>query len=85
MKVEFKVHGVSRSRANVSTEVDGEAMTASVSCLEVELVTTNIRSGNLTLRLVGSQIKEAEDLFKQDAVIVADFDLPYEEEKKDAA
>jgi len=80
MKIEFRVHGVSRSRANVPTEVDGEMMTASVPCLEVELVTTNTRSGNLTLRLVGAQIADGEELFKQDAVITADFDLPYEDE-----
>lgn len=73
MNIDFKVHGVSKGNANVPTEVDGEPMTATVPCLEVELVTTSPRSGNLTLRLVGDAMKSGADLFKQDAVLTATF------------
>ena len=73
MNVEFKVHGVSNGSTNVATVVDGEDITASVPCLEVELVTTSDRSGNLTLRFVGSSIAEARELFGKDAVLTASF------------
>ncbi len=73
MNVEFKVHGVANAYTNVATEVDGEAISASVPCLEVELVTTSVRSGNLTLRFVGASIAEARELFSADAVLVASF------------
>ena len=73
MKVDFLVHTVSNQSANVPTEVDGEAMNASVPCLEVELVTKLERHGTLTLRFVGGGIAEAKELFKPDAYITADF------------
>lgn len=73
MNVEFRVHGVSNGNANVRTEVDGEPITATVSCLEVELVTIAERSGSLTLRFVGSAMEEAKALFVQDAKLTATF------------
>ena len=74
MKVEFKVHGVSKGQANVRTEVDGEPITASVPCLEVEMTTVAERSGSLTLRFVGSAMEEARELFQPDAVLTANFE-----------
>lgn len=74
MKIDFKVHGVSKGNANVRTEVDGEAMTATVPCTEVELVTLSERSGNLTLRLVGDAMARAAELFKQDTIVTATFE-----------
>lgn len=73
MNVDFRVHGVAKGSANVRTEVDGETLTASVPALEVELVTVSDRSGNLTLRFVGSSIEAAAELFKPDAEISATF------------
>lgn len=74
MKVDFKVHGVAAGYANVRTEVDGEALTASVPCLEVELVTMSERSGSLTLRFVGSAMEEAKEMFSADKVLSATFE-----------
>jgi hypothetical protein len=74
MKVEYKVHGVAKGMANVPTEVDGEPITASVPCLEVELVTVSQRHGNQTLRFIGSQMAEAEELYKPDAEIMVTFE-----------
>jgi len=74
MKVDFRVHGIGNGNANVRTEVEGESITATVPCLEVELVTTSERSGNLTLRFVGSSIEEARKLFARDAVLTATFE-----------
>lgn len=73
MNVEFKVHGVANGNANVRTEVDGEPITATVPCLEVELVTVAERSGSLTLRFVGSAIEDARKLFAKDAQLTATF------------
>lgn len=75
MKVDFKVHGVAEGRANVPTDVDGETVIATVPCLEVELVTTSERNGNLTLRFVGSSIDAARALFTRDAAIAATFEV----------
>jgi hypothetical protein len=72
MKVEFKVHGIAKGTANVKTEVDGEALTASVPCVEVELVTVSERSGSLTLRFVGSAMEEAVAKFTPDSVHIWD-------------
>jgi hypothetical protein len=84
MKVNFKVHGVSKGFANARTEIDGETITASVPCLEVELTTVAERSGSLTLRFVGSSMEQAAELFKQDALLSADFvgEKDYSAEKK---
>jgi hypothetical protein len=73
MKVDFKVHGVSKGFANARTEIDGETITASVPCTEVELTTVAERSGSLTLRFVGSAMGQAEELFKKDALVSAEF------------
>src|SRR5690349_2642170 len=73
MDVEFVVHSVAQAQANVQTQVDGETMTAQVPCIEVELATVAERSGTLTLRLVGSGMAAAKDLFKPDAKITATF------------
>lgn len=73
MKFDFKVHGVASGQANVRTEVDGEPMTATVPCLEVELVTASERNGNLVLRIVGSSLSEAVALFAKDALIEGEF------------
>jgi len=76
MKVEFRVHGVSKGSANVQTEVDGEMLNASVPCAEVELVTVGGRSGSLTLRFVGAAMQEALDKFTPDSVHVWDLGEP---------
>lgn len=73
MKVGFRVHTVAESRANARTEVEGEMLTASIPCLEVELVTIQERSGTLTLRFVGSAMEDARKMFTADKVIYADF------------
>ncbi len=72
MKVEFKVHGISKGTATVKTEVDGEEVTASLPSLEVELVSVKQRHGNIVLRFVGQEMAEAQDKFKQDGVHVWD-------------
>lgn len=68
MKVEFKVHGIAKGAANVRTDVDGEMLTASVPCVEVELVTVSERSGSLTLRFVGASMEEALKRFTPDSI-----------------
>lgn len=73
MKVEFRVHTVAISSANVKAEIEGETITASAPALEVELVTLSERSGTLTLRFIGDAMNDAKELFKQDAYITADF------------
>ncbi len=73
MKVEFKVHGVAQGTANIRTEIEGEMLTASVPCLEVELVTVAERSGSLTLRFVGAAIEEAKEIYVKDAVLTGTF------------
>lgn len=74
MRVEHRVHGVSSGRANVPTEVDGEQLTASVECLEVELVSKGDRHGNQTLRFTGSAMQEAKELFTPDRVIYTTYE-----------
>lgn len=73
MNVEFRVHTVAEARANARTEVDGETLTASIPCLEVELTTVQERSGTLTLRFVGSAMEDARKLFAADKIFHADF------------
>lgn len=82
MKVDFKVHGVSSGFANARTDVDGETITASIPCTEVELTTVAERSGSLTLRFVGSAMEQAKQLFKPDALVSADFTSSAPAEKK---
>ena len=82
MKVEFKVHGTSMGNANMRADVDGETLTGTVPCFEVELTTVAERSGTLTLRFVGSSIDGAKELFSKDAMITADFSSQKKEEKK---
>ena len=81
MKVDFRVHGVASSFANVKTEVDGEQLNASVPSLEVELVTVSERNGNLTLRFVGGGIEDAKKLFQPNAVVSAEFSAAAYEKK----
>lgn len=59
MQVQFRVHGVSNGSTAVETEVDGQKMTATVACVEVELVTVSQRHGSLTLRFVGAEREAA--------------------------
>lgn len=82
MKVDFKVHGVSRGSANTQHEEDGEVITATLPCLEVELTTVAQRSGSLTLRFVGSAIEQAKELFQPDAVLTATFETVVKDSKK---
>lgn len=72
MIVEFRVHTVAEARANVRTEVEGEMLTASIPCVEVELTTVQERSGTLTLRFV-TAMDEARQFFTADKIVHADF------------
>jgi hypothetical protein len=73
MKIDFKVHGVSKGQANVPTMVEGESITGQVPCLEVELTTVLERNGSLTLRFVGASIDEAQAFYTKDKVLTATF------------
>jgi hypothetical protein len=73
VQVEYTVHGVADTSVGMQAEVDGEQLTVSVKCFEVELVASDGRHGNPTLRFVGNAIPEAKDLFQPDATITATF------------
>lgn len=63
MNVEFRVQNVIDTTTVVKTEVEGEPMSATVPCVEVELTTESSRHGSLTLRFVGGQVAAAREKF----------------------
>lgn len=73
MQIEFKVHGVANSKAGKTVEIAGDSVRAEVPCLEVELVGAD--NAALTLRFIGSSVADAQQLFTQDAAVVATFAL----------
>lgn len=69
ISIGFRVHGKTRSKVRTEALVEGKKMFVDVDCLEVELDTSDPRSGALTLRFVGEQIDEADRAFVQDQVV----------------
>lgn len=62
----------SSTRANVG----GREMAVTVDALEVELVSESPSHGAIKLRFIGNEIAPAQELFKNDAKIVASFATP---------
>lgn len=69
MQKSYKVSNVSRVPVAVQATVEGQQMTVTTDCLEVELVAQDGRSGSTTLRFVGDEIHDAAARLQQDAVV----------------
>ena len=72
MKSKLRVHTAVKTRVTKQVEVNGEQMPADVWGLEVEMVDEN--GSAYTRRFVGAEAKDAEELFKPDAVISVTFE-----------
>lgn len=71
--VKMRVHGANLSTISMNVEAAGKTVSALVPCLEVEMVTTEDRHGNLTLRFIGDEVEAAKALFVPDAEVAVTF------------
>ncbi len=66
MKIYFTTHGVTESTENVTANVNGELVPATIAAVEVELVSDHY--GSLKLKFVGSESAEAKKVFTPGSV-----------------
>jgi len=84
MKKEYRVQGVSKGHVNVpATLANGETLNALAPSLEAELLPVH-GSGTITLRLIGDEISQGEEMLKTDTVIVAEFSAKGSDGAKEA-
>lgn len=69
MEVQYKVHEVTQGAARVPVIVEGQASTAAVDCVTVEMTPLLPRHGSIMLRFIGDERAGAANLFTQDKVV----------------
>ena len=68
LKNTYRVHAVRPTRVDKEAMVDGEAMIASVPCLECEIINEDGEAH--TVRYLGKEAEAAAEVYKQDGYVV---------------